>query len=405
MGLSSSKSNTTSNTTANSTSMPTPPSWLAQPYEDLASQAAGLLKNPAASYTTGSNPALNNAYAGAANLGSNPAIGQATDATRGLLNSNPITFNPIRANPIGARTINGVGPVSAGSINASPINVGMLKDVNLSDYMNPYTQSVIDAGVTDLNSARQRAIVGNSAASAAGGGNAWNGDRAGVADSETNKGFLDSVSSFVANQRQAGYQNAQQAALQDINNKFGADTFNSTQGVDVQKYNTDAAYRAAVDNATRELGTQQFNAGQLTGADQFNSNQAFDAQKFNSSGAYSAAADDFARKLGAAGNLFNFGTGADANTRSNLTTAGQLGESQRQVESENNPQVAQAKQMAMILAMLQGIPINAFTGQTTNSTGTAEGMTKDNPSFINSASTLMTGIGNLFGGAGKVFGT
>lgn len=121
-----------------------------------------------------------------------------------------------------------------GLLNFQPQNVtaGELGSTDLTRYMNPYTQNVIDAGVNDLDRARRISINGNSGAFTQGGGaNAWLSDRAGVADAETNRGFLDQVASFSANQRQAGFNNAQQGAQYDIGNRFSADQFNAAQGL------------------------------------------------------------------------------------------------------------------------------------------------------------------------------
>ena len=50
-----------------------------------------------------------------------------------------------------------------GNVTAGTVNPGLLKDVDLSAYMNPYTQNVIDTSVNDLDRARRMAITGNSA--------------------------------------------------------------------------------------------------------------------------------------------------------------------------------------------------------------------------------------------------
>lgn len=135
----------------------------------------------------------------------NAAIGQGTDATRSLINYQP----------------------------------GLLGDTDLSKYLNPYTDDVINSSVNDLDSARKRAINGNSSnATLVGGSGAWQNDRAGVADSETNRGFLDQVSSLVSNLRNTGYTNAQTAASGDLDRsaagaqfRLGAANQLSSQGV------------------------------------------------------------------------------------------------------------------------------------------------------------------------------
>lgn len=121
-----------------------------------------------------------------------------------------------------------------GLLNYQPQNVsaGQLSSTNLDPYMNPYTQSVVDSSLNDLDRARRIAINGNSGAFTMGGGaNAWLSDRAGVADAETNRGFLDQAASLSAGLRQSGYNTALGAAQFDINNRLGADQFNATQGL------------------------------------------------------------------------------------------------------------------------------------------------------------------------------
>lgn len=107
-----------------------------------------------------------------------------------------------------------------GLLNYQPQQLG---GMDLTRYMNPYTQSVIDTSLNDLDRARRIAINGNSGAFTTGGGpNAWLSDRAGVADAETNRGFLDQAASLSAGLRQAGFNNAQGAAQFDINTGLAA---------------------------------------------------------------------------------------------------------------------------------------------------------------------------------------
>lgn len=107
-----------------------------------------------------------------------------------------------------------------GLLNYQPEQLG---GMDLSRYMNPYTQNVIDSSMNDLDRARRIAINGNSSAATTGAGaNAWLSDRAGVADGETNRGFLDSAAALSAGLRQSGYNNAQEGAKFDINTGLAA---------------------------------------------------------------------------------------------------------------------------------------------------------------------------------------
>jgi hypothetical protein len=95
--------------------------------------------------------------------------------------------------------ISAPGAVQAGNVSASPITAGMLRDTDLSAYMNPYTQNVIDTSLSDLSRARDvQRVADNRAATRA---SAFGRSRQGVADSLTNDAYLRNVSSTSATLR------------------------------------------------------------------------------------------------------------------------------------------------------------------------------------------------------------
>lgn len=107
-----------------------------------------------------------------------------------------------------------VTPATANQNTAFQQAPGLLNDMDLTRFMNPFTQNVIDTSLSDLDRARRMTINDNSGAFTMGGGaNAWLSDRAGVADAETNRGFLDQAASLSAGLRQANFTNAQNQAL------------------------------------------------------------------------------------------------------------------------------------------------------------------------------------------------
>ena len=89
-----------------------------------------------------------------------------------------------------------------------------LSDKDINDYMNPYTQSVIDSSMNDLDKARQQAM--NSTGVAATQGGAFGGDRHAIMESQNNADYYDQVARSSAQLRNQGYQNAQQAAMGDV---------------------------------------------------------------------------------------------------------------------------------------------------------------------------------------------
>lgn len=275
------KTKSSSSSTGTATTTPNVPSWLQGPAQSYYSQVGDLIGNQANTYGPTANQSA--AFSGAQGLtGTNSAITGGINATRGELGYTPAN-----------------------------VSAGQLSDTDLSAYMNPYTQSVIDTSMNDLNTARQRAISGGQGQATAAG--AYGGSRHGVADALTNEGFLSQAAGLSANLRNTGYQNAQNAALTDIGNRMNADQFDVTSG--------------------------------LSGA---------------------------GLRLGAANQLYNQGVGADANTRANVGTQAALGTMERGIQQENDPNNAQMQYLSQI-AQLLGIDPSQFIGQTLNQSGTSRG--------------------------------
>jgi hypothetical protein len=277
MGLSSSKTKTSST----STSTPNVPSWIQGPYQGFAGQLGGLISGANSTPPTPIGPTnlQQQAFTGAGNLTPNQGIMDAINGSRGLMGYTP-----------------------------SNVEAGQLANTDLSAYMNPYEDSVVQGTLGDIERMRQGAISGNQA-SATGAG-AYGGSRHGVVDAETNRGALDIAGQTAAGLRQSGYQNAQTMALQDIMNRLGADQFNVSSGLQ------GAGLRL---NAANQTGT--------------------------------------------------LGMASDANSRANLGLQAELGGQQRDINTQTDPNEMRMRQLAQISALLgtlQGYPI----GQTVNSSGT-----------------------------------
>lgn len=96
--------------------------------------------------------------------------------------------------------------------------IGTIKGLNggdLSGFMNPYQKQVTDTTMADLE--RQRQIqrnADNQSATMAGGGSAFGGSRAGVADSLTNDAYFRNAGTTLANLNLGNFNNAQNVALQ-----------------------------------------------------------------------------------------------------------------------------------------------------------------------------------------------
>ena len=272
MGLSNSKTKTKSSSTGTATTTPNVPDWIQTPAQGFYGQVGGMLNRGPGAVSDLTAQAM----ASAGGLGANQGMGDAMNATRGLLNFAP------------------------GSVQA-----GQLRDTDLSGYMNPYEDQVVGNSLRDLDRFRQGAITSNQGSATMSG--AYGGSRHGVADSETNRGFIDQAGSLAAGLRQAGYNNAQQGAMFDINNRFSADQFNSTQD--------------------------------LAGA---------------------------GLRLGAANQLGQQGLGQDANTRANIGTQAALGEGTDPIQR----QIAYLRQISELLGINPGQFIGQTINQSGSSSGT-----------------------------------
>ena len=200
----------------------------------------------------------------------------------------------------------GYNPATTGSTgyNAAQVSAAQLAGTDMSQYMNPFTQNVIDRSLADIGGAQQTAMgqLGAQAQAA----RAFGGSRQGIAQAETNKGFTKQIADTSANLNLQNYNQAQQAAFQDIAarnqmglanqnalnqaRQFGAGAFNQAsqlnQGAYNQagQFNAGAANQAALANQQASLAAAQqrlgassqmgglantgFNFGQQLGAQQ-----------------------------------------------------------------------------------------------------------------------------------------
>lgn len=93
-------------------------------------------------------------------------------------------------NPSGINTTNdAIGMAQqVGQYQPMQVQAGSFLNGNMSAYMNPYTQSVTDFAMADLNRAREMAMGSNSASATR--AKAFGGDRHALVDAETNRNYL-----------------------------------------------------------------------------------------------------------------------------------------------------------------------------------------------------------------------
>jgi hypothetical protein len=179
---------------------------------------------------------------------------------------------------------------------------------DLSSYMNPYEDQVVNQSLADIDRARQ--LAGNQADASAMAAGAFGGSRQAVMQAENNRNFLDQQARTASGLRQAGFQNAQQMALQDIGATNRASEFGlgqqmqaslANQGVDAQaqQFAQQAGLQAALANQNSSMQSSMANAAARNRAAEFGLTQDFNAQLANQNAFQNASG----MRLNAAGQM------------------------------------------------------------------------------------------------------
>ncbi len=104
---------------------------------------------------------------------------------------------------VGAESLQGAKTAATTALGFSPANI--------EQYLNPYTQNVIDTTMSDLE--RQRKIAQQGTADKAVAAHAFGGDRFGLAEAETNRAAFDTMAKTAAQLHSQGYDTATQTAM------------------------------------------------------------------------------------------------------------------------------------------------------------------------------------------------
>ena len=233
----------------------------------------------------------------AAGLGYTPqqvgVVGSSSSVTP--TNVSPSNFNVSgsNVNPLGITGSNVTGQnvlgsnVTAqqlGSQVASPtVNARQLSNTSYSPYMNPYNDAVIKANEADIMRGANLGLGSlQSQAQAAG---AFGGSRHGIAMGEIGRETLDTLAQSSAGLRQAGYQNAQQAALQDIGNDYNSQIANQQGG----QFNVNTSMQGQLANQQAALQASQLNQGNALQAGLANQQNSLQAQGMNQGNALDVA--------------------------------------------------------------------------------------------------------------------
>lgn len=152
------------------------------------------------------------------------------------------------------------------TVTPNTIAAGQLANTDLTPYLNPYTNDVVNSTLSNLALARAQQQVSDDAAATA--ANAFGGTRQAVQNALTTNDYLRNVASTTANLNQSAYANAQAAALADINNQLSASQTNAANRLNASEFNATGAYNAAAANAANSLAgaNLQMNAANLLGS-------------------------------------------------------------------------------------------------------------------------------------------
>jgi hypothetical protein len=166
-------------------------------------------------------------------------------------NAAKFKFNPIQGGGGG-----GAVPVAKG-YEVTPLEAQKLSAVDYAPYMNPYTQDVIERSEQDI--ARQRDSALNALGAQASAANAFGGSRFGLSEGETYGQFGRAAADIAAQQRQAGFEMAQQAAQFDIGSQFEAQKQTELMRQAAAENAANRAQSAAAASASRAGATAMAN--------------------------------------------------------------------------------------------------------------------------------------------------
>ena len=152
----------------------------------------------------------------------------------------PMPSAPMNINTMAAQGIKGAGMGTVAGMGYTPQQVSVagnsatvtpqtLAGTNMQPYMNPYDDAVVQANEADILRGAQMGM--NTLQGQAQAAGAFGGSRHGVAMGEIGRDTVSQLAQASSNLRQAGYQNAQQAALADIRNNMQGQLANQQAGM------------------------------------------------------------------------------------------------------------------------------------------------------------------------------
>jgi len=261
----------------------------------------------------------------------------------------------------------------APTVGAQNVTAGQLAGTDLSQYQNPYETQVVQSTLSDLDRSRQMAM-GQAGAQATAAG-AFGGSRLALMEAETNRSFADQAARSAGQLRQAGFNQAQGMAQQDIAGRMQAGLAN--QGANLQAGTTTAnlmqqaglSNQSALNQAS-QFGSSAANQAALVNASAQNQASQFGAQSGNVASLSNQAAQNQASQFGAqAGNVASLSNQAAQNQASQFgaqafNQAAQQASAQQQAASQFGAQAGNNAALANAASMNQANQFGAQAGNT-----------------------------------------
>lgn len=339
-----SKTQETSQTSGTTTSTPTAPSWIQQPWQDYAGQVSGLMAG-GQSVAPGASALQNQAFGAAAGLtgGASKGYSDGREVNGGAGNG----YTSPSANGFDLAQSLGMGVAGAGANLAGPAqgydaagaSARTFNAADLDPILNKYLGDVVGTTMADYdqNAGVDRARMSSVAANNGGARNSNNAIRDAVYAGESGRG----------------------RAATEANLKFNA--YDKAAGILGQ-------------DSDRLASVGMFNAGQQNQAGQFNAGAQNQQSMFNAGQQDNA----LSRALQAAGLLSGNASARGQDTRANIGLQADLGAQQRDIAT----QTSEGGNLARIMALLQGIPLDAFVGRSGTANGTTSGTSTTSGSRI-----------------------
>jgi hypothetical protein len=152
---------------------------------------------------------------------------------------------------VGADAINSAtqGTQALAGYNPYQVSAQTLANTDLSPYMNPYTQDVINTSLANIN--HDQAVSNQGINSQATQQGAFGGDRSAVANALNDESYIRNKMSTIAGLNSSNFNQAQQAAGYDIGNNLQGQLANQQAGL------AGAQFRLGANNQLAQLGNQQ----------------------------------------------------------------------------------------------------------------------------------------------------